>query len=57
MNSRLASGTNNKEKGVQAVIEGPKGKETLDADVILLSIGRKPFTGGLQLDKAGLDVN
>lgn len=47
VNSRLASGTNNKEKGVQAVIEGPKGKETLDADVILLSIGRKPFTGGL----------
>ena len=57
VNSRLASGTNNKEKGVQCVIETPKGKETLDADVCLLSIGRRPFTGGLQVEKAGLELN
>lgn len=57
VNSRLVSGTNNKEKGCQAVIDTPKGQETLDADVILLSIGRKPFTGGLQLEKAGLETN
>jgi dihydrolipoamide dehydrogenase len=57
VNSRLASGTNNREKGVQAVIETKKGTETLDADVILLSIGRKPYTEGLQLEKAGLEAN
>ena len=47
VNSRLESGVNNKEKGVDVVIDGPKGKENLKADVVLLSIGRKPFTGGL----------
>lgn len=31
--------------------------ETLEADVVLVSIGRKPNTDGLALDKAGLEVN
>ncbi|MES2137667.1 MAG: dihydrolipoyl dehydrogenase [Pseudomonadota bacterium] len=31
--------------------------ETIDADVVLVSIGRKPNTEGLGLDKAGLQVN
>src|SRR6478735_4353558 len=31
--------------------------ETIDADVVLVSIGRKPNTDGLALDKAGLQVN
>ncbi|ALJ11507.1 dihydrolipoyl dehydrogenase [Sphingopyxis macrogoltabida] len=31
--------------------------ETLEADVVLVSIGRKPNTDGLALDKAGLAVN
>ena len=31
--------------------------ETLDADVVLVSIGRRPNTDGLALDKAGLTVN
>jgi len=31
--------------------------ETLDADVVLVSIGRKPNTDGLALDKAGLQTN
>ena len=53
VNSRLESGVNNKENGVNVVINGPKGKEDLKADVVLLSIGRKPFTGGLALEKAG----
>jgi dihydrolipoamide dehydrogenase len=57
MNSRLDGGTNNKENGVQVQISGAKGTETLDADVVLLSIGRKPFTGGLDLEKAGLETN
>src|SRR3546814_4879540 len=31
--------------------------ETLEADVVLVSIGRRPNTDGLALDKAGLVVN
>lgn len=31
--------------------------ETLEADVVLVAIGRKPNTDGLGLDKAGLSVN
>ena len=31
--------------------------ETLDADVVLVAIGRRPNTDGLALDKAGLTVN
>jgi dihydrolipoamide dehydrogenase len=31
--------------------------ETIEADVVLLAIGRKPNTDGLALDKAGLVVN
>src|SRR3546814_15461006 len=31
--------------------------ETLEADVVLVSIGRRPNTDGLGLDKAGLAVN
>ncbi|HKU93071.1 MAG TPA: dihydrolipoyl dehydrogenase, partial [Sphingomicrobium sp.] len=40
-------------------MEAAKGgaSETLDADVVLVSIGRRPNTEGLALDKAGLQVN
>ncbi|MBA2936624.1 dihydrolipoyl dehydrogenase [Sphingomonas sp. CGMCC 1.13654] len=31
--------------------------ETIEADAVLVSIGRKPNTDGLGLDKAGLEVN
>ncbi len=33
------------------------GSETIEADVVLVSIGRKPNTEGLGLDKAGLQTN
>lgn len=56
-NTRLVSGVNNKEKGVSVVVEDSKGQETINADVVLLSIGRRPFTGGLDLQKAGLETN
>lgn len=55
-NTGLKSGVNNKEKGVDIVLEGKKGEEKMTADVVLLSIGRRPYTGGLGLDKAGLDL-
>jgi dihydrolipoamide dehydrogenase len=54
---RLVSGVNNKEKGVSVTIADANGKEeVLESDVTLLSIGRRPFTGGLNLEKAGLST-
>jgi dihydrolipoamide dehydrogenase len=57
-----------KTKVTKAVVKGKKAvltlepaaggeAETLEADVVLVSIGRKPNTDGLALDKAGLEVN
>lgn len=57
LSTRLVNGVNNKEKGVEVTVEGPTGKSQLHGDVVLLSIGRKPFTGGLELAKAGLEPN
>jgi dihydrolipoamide dehydrogenase len=44
---------------VTLTVEPAKGgaAETLEADVVLVSIGRRPNTEGLALDKAGLQVN
>ncbi len=57
-----------KTKVIGAVVKGKKAvltlepaaggeAETLEADVVLVSIGRRPNTDGLALDKAGLAVN
>jgi dihydrolipoamide dehydrogenase len=41
------------------VIEPAKGgaKKTIEADVVLVSIGRRPFLDGLQADKIGLEID
>jgi len=46
-------------KGVALTVEPAKGgaAETIEADVVLVSIGRRPNTDGLALDKAGLALN
>jgi len=46
-------------KGVTLTVEPSKGgvAETIQADAVLVSIGRRPNTDGLDLDKAGLTVN
>ena len=31
-------------------------RQTLDADVVLVAIGRRPFTDGLGLDEIGVDA-
>lgn len=58
-NTKVANGVNNKEKGVLInltdAISGASSK--IETDVALISIGRHAFTGGLQLDKAGLKTN
>jgi dihydrolipoamide dehydrogenase len=40
-------------------VEAAKGgnEQTLDADVILLAIGRRPYTAGLGLENVGLEVD
>jgi len=40
-------------------VEASKGgdAETLDADVVLVSVGRRPFTDGLGLDNVGVEVD
>jgi dihydrolipoamide dehydrogenase len=46
-------------KGVTLTVEPAAGgaAETIEADAVLVSIGRRPNTDGLDLDKAGLAVN
>ena len=46
-------------EGVRLTVEPAAGgeAETIEADVVLVSIGRRPNTEGLGLDKIGLEVN
>jgi dihydrolipoamide dehydrogenase len=46
-------------KGVTLTVEPASGgaSETIEADVVLVSIGRRPNTDGLGLDKIGLQLN
>jgi dihydrolipoamide dehydrogenase len=48
-----------KGKTVTLTVEPAKGgaAETIETDVVLVSIGRRPNTDGLDLDKAGLQLN
>jgi dihydrolipoamide dehydrogenase len=46
-------------KGVALTIESAKGgtAETLDCDVVLVSIGRRPYTNGLGLGQVGVQLD
>jgi len=48
-----------KKDGVTLTVEPAKGgkAETIEAEVVLVSIGRRPNTEGLGLDKAGVELN
>jgi len=59
---KLASkvvGVEKKGAGLQAAIEPASGgtRETIDADVILVAIGRRAYTQGLGLDKVGVKLD
>ena len=58
MNTTVVGGTVSA-NGATVDIEPAKGgdKKTLNADIVLVSTGRRPFTEGLQLEKAGLAAN
>ncbi len=53
------TGVEVKGKKAKVSVEPAKGgdAETIDADVVLVSIGRRPNTEGLGLDKIGLELN
>jgi len=54
----VVDGVNNKEKGVAMNLKNKAGDIVkIDCDVALISIGRHAFTGGLQLEKAGLTAD
>lgn len=46
-------------QGVSINVEAAKGgkEESLDADVVLVAIGRRPYTNGLGLDNVGLETD
>ncbi len=47
-----------KEDHVEVMIEDAEGKEsTLTTDVVLMSIGRQPYTAGLCLEEAGIQTD
>jgi dihydrolipoamide dehydrogenase len=47
------------ENGVALTLEPAAGgtSESIDADVVLVAVGRRPFTDGLALDKAGVALD
>ncbi|MFZ9657418.1 MAG: dihydrolipoyl dehydrogenase [Crocinitomicaceae bacterium] len=51
-------GVKNKGKYVELTAENKKGEVvTLEADYCLVAVGRKPYTDGLGLEKAGVQMN
>ncbi|MCJ1308664.1 dihydrolipoamide dehydrogenase precursor [Agyrium rufum] len=58
LNTKVLSGDSSGE-GVKLEVEAAKGgkKETLDADVVLVAIGRRAYTAGLGLENIGLEVD
>jgi len=57
--STKVTGARASKTGVTLTVEPAAGgaAETIEADTVLVSIGRRPNTDGLELDKAGLAVN
>lgn len=57
--SSKVTGAEKQKSGVKVSIEPAKGGdgETIDADAVLVAIGRRPFTQGLGLENVGVKVN
>jgi pyruvate/2-oxoglutarate dehydrogenase complex dihydrolipoamide dehydrogenase (E3) component len=58
LNTKVTSGDPSGD-GVKIEVEAAKGgkNETLDADVVLVAIGRRPYTAGLGLENIGIEVD
>lgn len=57
--STKVTGANKTRSGVKLDLEAAAGgsAESLDADVVLVSIGRRPFTDGLGLENVGVETD
>lgn len=44
-------------KGIELSVESSEGSRTLSGDVVLVAIGRKPYSKDLGLEKLGIEVN
>ncbi|KAK0610503.1 hypothetical protein B0T17DRAFT_500389 [Bombardia bombarda] len=57
-NTKVLSGDTTGDQ-IKLEVEAAKGgkAETLEADVVLVAIGRRPYTGGLGLENVGVDVD
>jgi len=57
--STKVTGVEKTDKGLIVTTEAAAGgnEEKLDADVVLVAIGRKPFTNGLGLEKLGVELD
>ncbi len=55
--STKAAGLERKDGGVVVLIETPAGKESIPADGVLVSVGRRPNSEKLGLDKVGVAVD
>ncbi|KAH7104683.1 dihydrolipoyl dehydrogenase [Auriculariales sp. MPI-PUGE-AT-0066] len=58
LNTKVVSADTSGEK-IAVKVESAKGgnEETLETDVVLVAIGRRPYTAGLNLDKVGVEVD
>lgn len=58
LNTKVTEGDDSG-SAVKISVEAAKGgkEETLDADVVLVAIGRRPYTAGLGLENIGLEVD
>jgi len=58
LNTKVVEGDASGE-GVSLKVEAAKGgkEQTLDADVVLVAIGRRPYTKGLNLESIGLETD
>ncbi|KAF2402413.1 dihydrolipoyl dehydrogenase [Trichodelitschia bisporula] len=58
LNTKVTSGDDSS-ASVKINVEAAKGgkEETLDADVVLVAIGRRPYTAGLGFENIGLEVD
>lgn len=59
LNTKVSNGVNNKEAGVKLNLADSRDgtPSTLDVDVVLISIGRHAFTGGLGLENTDVTTN
>ena len=55
--SHKVSKVESKGKTVKVTAEGKKGEVVLEGDYCLVSVGRRPYTDGLGLDKAGVKLD